>query len=106
MTALRVVSLVPSVTETLIEWGIEPVAVTRFREQPDLRSVGGTKDPDVDAIVELAPELVVMNDEENRLEDADALRAAGITIHVVHVESVDHVFDALQGLRDVPGEGR
>jgi hypothetical protein len=39
----RVVSLVPSVTETLLAWGIVPVAVTRFCEQPGLATVGGTK---------------------------------------------------------------
>ena len=43
-----------------------PIAVTRFCEQPDLPHVGGTKDPDVDAIVALGPDLVVMCDEENR----------------------------------------
>ena len=52
----RVVSLVPSVTETLLAWGIAPVACTRFCEQPDLPQVGGTKDPDVAAIIDLAPD--------------------------------------------------
>src|SRR5262245_35700425 len=74
---VRVVSLVPSVTETLLDWGIRPVAVTRFCEQPGFPTVGGTKDPDVAAIVALEPDLVVVNDEENRREDADALAAAG-----------------------------
>ena len=41
----RVVSLVPSVTETLLAWGVTPAACTRFCEQPDLPHVGGTKDP-------------------------------------------------------------
>ncbi len=74
---VRVVSLVPSATETLRALGVTPVACTRFCEQPDLETVGGTKDPQVDAIVALAPDLVVVNDEENRREDADALVAAG-----------------------------
>ena len=47
---MRVVSLVPSVTETVLAWGVTPVAVTRFCEQPDLVQVGGTKDPDLEAI--------------------------------------------------------
>ena len=47
MSSGRVVSLVPSVTETLLAWGVRPVACTRFCEQPDLPAVGGTKDPDV-----------------------------------------------------------
>ena len=65
----RVVSLVPSATETLRALGLDPVACTRFCEQPTIPAVGGTKDPDVAAIVALAPDLVVMNDEENRRED-------------------------------------
>ena len=58
---MRVVSLVPSTTETLLAWGIEPVACTRFCEQPQLRHVGGTKDPDIDAIIALEPDLVVVD---------------------------------------------
>ena len=59
-TALsRVVSLVPSITETLSSWDVTPVACTRFCERPDLPHVGGTKDPDIDDIVALAPDLVV-----------------------------------------------
>jgi ABC-type Fe3+-hydroxamate transport system substrate-binding protein len=95
---VRVVSLVPSVTETLLAWGVEPVGVTRFCEQPELRAVGGTKDPDIGAIVALAPDLVVVNDEENRREDADALGAAGLVVHVTHVHSVDDVGPCLDDL--------
>ena len=95
---MRVVSLVPSVTETLLAWGVVPVAVTRFCEQPELRAVGGTKDPDVAAIVELHPDLVVVNDEENRKDDADAIAAAGLDVHVVRIDSVGDVAPALAAL--------
>ncbi len=95
---MRVVSLVPSVTETLLAWSIRPVGVTRFCEQPDLTAVGGTKDPDVAAIVALRPDLVVMDREENRVADADALRAAGVDLHVMHVLSLADVAPALEGL--------
>jgi ABC-type Fe3+-hydroxamate transport system substrate-binding protein len=100
---MRVVSLVPSVTETLLAWGIEPVAVTRFCEQPDLRAVGGTKDPDVAAIVELAPDLVVLCDEENRAEDAAALETAGLRLHVMRVRSVADVELELRQLAEAVG---
>jgi len=100
---LRVVSLVPSVTETLLAWGIEPVAVTRFCEHPELPAVGGTKDPDVGAIVALRPDLVVMDDEENRRPDADALQAAGVPIHVTHVRSVADVAPTMAGLAAAVG---
>ncbi|MBV8692890.1 MAG: ABC transporter substrate-binding protein [Actinobacteria bacterium] len=101
MTAApRVVSLVPSVTETLLAWGVTPIAVTRFCEHPELPAVGGTKNPDVTEITRLAPDLVVMNDEENRKEDADAIETAGLQIVVLTVESLADVEPALGKLAD------
>jgi ABC-type Fe3+-hydroxamate transport system substrate-binding protein len=97
---VRVVSLVPSITETLLAWGIEPVACTRFCEQPSFTHVGGTKDPDVEAITTLAPDLVLMNDEENRLEDHETLVAAGLDVHVVRINAVDDVVPALRALAE------
>jgi len=88
MTSMRVVSLVPSATETLLAWGADVIACTRFCEQPHLPHVGGTKDPDLDAIAALRPDLVVVDREENRRPDAEALRAAGCEVHVMHVVSV------------------
>jgi ABC-type Fe3+-hydroxamate transport system substrate-binding protein len=104
--AERVVSLVPSVTETLLAWGVRPVAVTRFCEQPGFPTVGGTKDPDVAAIVALEPDLVVVNDEENRREDAEALAVAGLTLHVTAVRSVADVAPFLEGLAAAVGVDR
>ena len=97
---MRVVSLVPSVTETLLAWGVEPTACTRFCEQPRLRHVGGTKDPDLDTIVSLRPDLVVMDEEENRHQDAVALREAGLGVYTTAVRSVDDVAHALKGLAE------
>jgi len=91
---LRVVSLVPSATETLLAWGITPVAVTRFCEQPDLPAVGGTKDPHVDEITALEPDLVVVCVEENRREDAERMEEQGLRLHAIDI----------QGVADVPSE--
>lgn len=108
---MRVVSLVPSVTETLLALGVTPVAVTRFCEHPELPAVGGTKDPDVAAIIALAPDLVVLCEEENRKEDADALAAAGLVTAALAVSSVtDGIFSvralaALTGI-DVDADAR
>lgn len=88
-TARRVVSLVPSATETLSAWGVEPIACTRFCERPDLPHVGGTKNPDVDSIVSLTPDVVVVDRQENRREDAEALVAAGVEVVVLDVVSVE-----------------
>jgi ABC-type Fe3+-hydroxamate transport system substrate-binding protein len=96
---MRVVSLVPSVTETLLSWGVTPVAVTRFCEQPGLPAVGGTKDPDIAGVVASRPDLVVMNDEENRIEDAEALVASGLDVHVVRIRALEDVGSELALLR-------
>ncbi len=100
---LRVVSLVPSVTETLLAWGVDVVACTRFCEQPQLRHVGGTKDPDIEAIVGLAPDLVVLDREENRLPDAEALEARGVRLHITHVTGLADVGPTLGSLAAAVG---
>ncbi|MFM2073500.1 MAG: hypothetical protein RLZZ623_3764 [Actinomycetota bacterium] len=100
---MRLVSLVPSVTETLVHWRLDVVGCTRFCEQPLITHVGGTKDPQLDAIVALYPDLVVLDREENRREDAEALRAAGVRIHVTHVTSVDDVEPMLDDLAAAVG---
>jgi iron complex transport system substrate-binding protein len=84
---VRVVSLCPSLTESVFRLGCGPALVgrTKFCVQPAgdvdaVERVGGTKNPKIDRIVALAPDLVLMNEEENRREDADALRAAGVPV--------------------------
>ena len=77
----RVVSLVPSLTETLFDLGAggSVVGVTDYcifpPEAAALARVGGTKNPDVDAIRELAPDLVYVNLEENLARHAEASAA-------------------------------
>ena len=100
---MRVVSLVPSATETLVALGVVPVACTRFCEQDDIPTVGGTKDPHIDEIVELVPDLVVMNFEENRAEDFNALRKAGLDVHSMSPMSVSDVGRAVSTLAERVG---
>lgn len=99
----RVVSLVPSFTESLRAWGLDPVACTRYCEQPDLPTVGGTKNPDIDAIVALHPQLVLLDKEENRREDAEALASRGLELFVSDVRDVAQVKDVLDRLAVVLG---
>ena len=75
---MRVVSLVPSLTETLFELGAggDVVGITDFCIFPpgiDLPRVGGTKNPRVDEIRALRPDLVHMNVEENLQRHATAI---------------------------------
>ncbi|MHB8504302.1 MAG: helical backbone metal receptor [Acidimicrobiales bacterium] len=99
----RVVSLVPSLTETLLLWGVVPVGVTRFCEHPELPGVGGTKNPDVAAIAALRPDVVLVDREENRLPDAEAIAAAGLRLHATHVRAVADVAPTLAELRSLLG---
>lgn len=94
----RVVSLVPSSTETLLALGADVVACTRFCEQPHVRHVGGTKNPDIEAIVALAPDVVVVDREENRVEDHDELVAAGIEVLATQVVDVASALDVVAQL--------
>lgn len=82
---MRIVSLCPSLTELVFALGRgeELVGVTDYCVHPADRvgaveKVGGTKSPKVERIVELRPDVVLLNEEENRIEDATALRARGV----------------------------
>jgi ABC-type hemin transport system substrate-binding protein len=98
MAEPRVVSLVPSLTETVFALGAGASVVgrTRYCIEPggavdQVPALGGPKDPDVAAILELRPTLVLMSVEENRREDYDRLRAAGLDIFPARVRSVADV---------------
>jgi ABC-type Fe3+-hydroxamate transport system substrate-binding protein len=91
----RVVSLVPSLTETLFELGAgeSVVAITDFCIFPadlDRPRVGGTKNPRVDEIRALQPDLVHMNLEENLRRHADAIEQFA-PVFVTEPKSVDDV---------------
>jgi ABC-type Fe3+-hydroxamate transport system substrate-binding protein len=62
--------------------------------------VGGTKNPDVEAVIALRPDLVIANEEENRPADLDALCAAGLDVDVTQVRTLP---EGLTELRRVLG---
>ncbi|GAA2583456.1 MULTISPECIES: helical backbone metal receptor [Streptomyces] len=96
---MRVVSLVPSLTEAVArtvpgalvgatDWCTRPAGL-------DVVRVGGTKNPRTDRILALAPDLVVANEEENRAPDLDALRAGGVEVLVTEVRTVPRALTEL-----------
>jgi ABC-type Fe3+-hydroxamate transport system substrate-binding protein len=104
----RVVSLVPSLTEAIgvtepgllvgvTDWCTHPLGLDDAGAAPPAR-VRGTKNPDVEAIVALAPDLVVANEEENRPADLEALREAGLPVYVTDIRTVDGAFASLDGM--------
>jgi ABC-type Fe3+-hydroxamate transport system substrate-binding protein len=99
----RIVSLVPSWTETLFALDFsesEIVGVTKFCVEPaaavaSIPKVGGTKNPDIAMIVKLAPELVIANAEENRREDVEQMRAAGIPVFTTYPRTVPGAVESI-----------
>jgi ABC-type Fe3+-hydroxamate transport system substrate-binding protein len=100
----RVVSIVPSLTETLAVTAPELlVGATAWCTHPpglDVVRVKGTKNPDLDAIVRLRPDLVLANLEENRAVDLEALRSARVPVWVTDVRTLDGAFASLARLLD------
>jgi ABC-type Fe3+-hydroxamate transport system substrate-binding protein len=101
----RIVSLVPSDTYTLARLGVGDrlVGRTEYCIAPaDLvaavPAVGGTKSADVDAIVALEPDLVVMNQEENRRIDVERLEDAGVRVLVSFPKTVEEGLEHAEGL--------
>ncbi|MGW3958677.1 helical backbone metal receptor [Amycolatopsis sp. NPDC005003] len=85
--ASRVVSLVPSLTEAVeVSAPGRLAGATDYCTHPstlDVPRVGGSKYPKLDRVLDLAPDLVLANAEENRQEDVERLRANGIPVWVM-----------------------
>jgi ABC-type Fe3+-hydroxamate transport system substrate-binding protein len=101
----RIVSLIPSTTETLCALGLADalVGITVYcREPADVvrtkTRVGGEKNPDLETIRALAPDLVVANIEENVRGHIDALRGWGIPVWVTYPRTVA---DAVRMIREL-----
>ncbi|GHH19024.1 helical backbone metal receptor [Streptomyces lanatus] len=102
---MRVVSLVPSLTEAVADLGVL-VGATDWCSHPadlDVTRVGGTKNPKVDRVLALAPDLVIANEEENREPDLAALRAAGVDVLVTEVRDVPQAFGELARVLEACG---
>lgn len=97
----RVVSLVPSLTETLAGLGLADRLVGRTRfctSSPEvlgrIPKIGGTKDPDAERIHALQPDLILAVKEENRPEDVLAL-AGRYPVLVLDIQTVRDVAETV-----------
>jgi ABC-type Fe3+-hydroxamate transport system substrate-binding protein len=100
----RIVSLVPSQTELLHYLGLEDqvVGITKFCVHPNQWyrgkvRIGGTKDPRIEKIQALNPDLIIGNKEENRKEDIEALEKA----YPVWMSDVQSLEDALEMIEHI-----
>src|SRR5690554_3572509 len=100
----RIVSLVPSQTELLVDLGLADhiVGVTKFCVHPEkLRIektvIGGTKNVHLDRVKNLNPDLIIANKEENRREDIEALARS----YPVYVSDIENLKDAKEFALDI-----
>ncbi|HWC08521.1 MAG TPA: helical backbone metal receptor, partial [Solirubrobacterales bacterium] len=91
---VRIVCLVPSITELVCALGLaeQLVGRTGFCVHPwetvrEIPKVGGTKDVKLEKIRELAPTHVIVNVDENRREDAEALAGFVPEVVVTHPQA-------------------
>ncbi|WP_010137097.1 ABC transporter substrate-binding protein [Ochrovirga pacifica] len=100
----KIVSLVPSITETLYDLNLEEfiVGVTKFCISPPhfkhvKNIVGGTKDADIEKIKALKPDLVFCNKEENTPEIVEQLKTF-TQVFVTQIESVEDTIRMIQNI--------
>jgi ABC-type Fe3+-hydroxamate transport system substrate-binding protein len=103
----RIISLCPSQTETLIDLGAEKelVGITKYCIHPAekvqyITKVGGTKNPDVDLIRQLAPDLIIAEKEENKPETIAELEKFS-PVYVTNIESIHDVIPMITVLSEL-----
>ncbi|MBT0608269.1 ABC transporter substrate-binding protein [Aequorivita echinoideorum] len=106
-TPARIVSLVPSQTELLVDLGLRDriVGITKFCVHPkNLREsavvVGGTKSVHIDKIEELNPDIIICNKEENTAEMVAELEEIA-TVWVSDIISIEDSFDMILKLGEI-----
>ena len=105
----RIVSLAPSLTETLYALGVQDrlVGDTDYCDYPPdaqkKQKVGGIINPNLEEIAALHPDLVLVTKEINRLETVRALEALGIPAYATHARNVDDILSTTQKLADLLG---
>jgi ABC-type Fe3+-hydroxamate transport system substrate-binding protein len=107
----RIVCLVPSITETLFALGAgrRVAGVTDFCVHPAdgvafRPKVGGTKNPRLERVLDLHPDLVIANREENRRQDVERLEAAGVRVLVTYARRVEEAIREIEMVGRIVGE--
>jgi iron complex transport system substrate-binding protein len=105
--AVRIVSLVPSVTEVMFALGAQDrlVGRTDYCDYPPAAasrpSVGGMINPSLERIVSLKPDLVIATDEGNREETVRQLRRVGLPVYLVHATRVSEMLQMIERVGEV-----
>lgn len=111
-SASRIVSLAPSITESLfaIGAGDQVIGVTDYCNFPpearSCRRVGGMINPSIETIVGLAPDLIVVSMEGNTRQDFTTLTALRIPVFVCNPRSFEGINRSLRQLGSLTGRLR
>jgi len=103
----RIISLAPSLTETLYALGVEDrlVGDTDYCDYPPAAQkkpkVGGVINPNLEQIAALHPDLVLLTKEGNMLDTVRALESLGIPTYATDAHSVEQIISSTQKLADV-----
>jgi iron complex transport system substrate-binding protein len=107
--AQRIVSLAPSLTETMYALELQDrlVGDTDYCDYPPQAQtkphVGGPMNPNLEQVVSLHPDLVLATRQGNRLETVEALTRLGIPVYATDPKSVEDVIESTRRLADVLG---
>ena len=107
----RIISMVPSWTETVFALGMGEamVGATRFCVEPvegvaSITKIGGTKNPDLRVIQSLEPDFVIANAEENRREDVEKIRELGVPVFTTYPKTIAGGVEAILKLGKALGK--
>jgi iron complex transport system substrate-binding protein len=107
--AARIVSLAPSITETVfvLGEGERLVGVTDYCDYPPEAArkprVGGISTPSIEAILALRPDLILATAESNRAEHVDRLTALGLPVYVIRPVDFETVLESIDRIGGVLG---
>ena len=111
VAAGRIVSLVPSITESVCRLGMSKniVGITDYCVRPaapleNIPRIGGPKAPSIKKILALKPDLVLASDEENSRDDVIELLERGVEVRVARVRSVADAFRMMRFIADLSPE--
>jgi len=97
---MKVISLVPSITELLIYLNVDVVGRTKFCVFPEgkvetIPKIGGTKDVNVSKIIALNPDLVIANKEENVKEQVVKIAEADVEVLTTEIANFEEAIAAI-----------
>ena len=105
----KIISLVPSISELLYHLNLdkETIGITKFCIHPlswkqSKQKVGGTKNINIQKIIELSPDLIICNKEENVKEQVEEI-AKFFPVYLSDVNSYESALQMIEKVGEITG---